>query len=464
MIFMAKKDKGTERKDEALSGDMLKTNKNLMKQLGEDESNATSVEPAKSTSSSQLKNNNKKLSSQQNTDTTVQSQSVAPEPEATLGELIAKRTKLLDQIQKYSIREKTDESNSRDPDQDARLKYQLKYEGDSIARIAASRKNELDNKLLLAAEIVQSIEILLNEKFVREASAKLTARQDLKGAKAAVITFNQSDEPLLKQIDELKKANNKKIVFKDEKALESFLEKKNKPNIDKNSKEAEAAIMLYEALDKLNQNDISATSTQLQNFEQYVNEKENTDIKKLFDEKKQDISKLSRGVETIHFRRAQILEQEQKMQQNRKVFLENLDKEYEQVNTEFQTLRKSLEQNIQNENEVAALETKRIASEKKGLPAEAKKDTEVTVKTVAKRVGRSLKNFAKNTKTKAKELGAKIKTTMGEAKDAVSKKLEPAKELKDAIARDNDGKPRNWRTTLLNQTDKLVRKITRGRS
>ena len=463
---MAKKDKGTERKDEALSGDMLKTNENLMKQLGEDESNATSVEPAKSTSSSQLKNNNKKLSSQQNTDTTVQSQSVAPEPEATLGALIARRTELLDQIQEYSIREhnKTDKSNSIDPDQDARLKYQLKYEKHSIERIAALRQMELDHKLLLAAEIVQSIEILLNGKFTREALAKLTARPDLKGAKKAVITFNQSDEPLLKQIDELKAANKNKVVFKDEEALESFLEKKNKPNIDQNSKETVSAIMLYDALDKLKQNDIAATSTQLQNFEKYVNDKENTDIKKLFDEKKQDISKLSQPVDTIHHRRAQILKQEQKMQQNRKVFLENLDKEYEQVNTEFQTLRKSLEQNIQNENEVAALETKRIASEKKGLPAEAKKDTEVTVKTVAKRVGRSLKNFAKNTKTKAKELGAKIKTTMGEAKDAVSKKLEPAKELKDAIARDNDGKPRNWRTTLLNQTDKLVRKITRGRS
>ncbi len=461
---MAKKDKGNKSKDEALSGDMLKKNENLMKQLGEDESNATSVEPVKSTSSIQLKNDNQEFLGQQNTDSTVQSQSFLPKT-ATLGELIAKRTKLLNEIQDYSIREKTDESNSRDPDHDARLKYQLKYEVDSIARIAGLRQMELDNKLLLAAEIVQSIEILLNGKFAREASAKLTARPDLKGAKTAVITFNQSDEPLLKQIDELKKANNKKIVFKDEEALESFLEKKNKPNIDKSSKEAEAAIMLYEALDKLNQNEIAATSTQLQNFKNYVNDKNNTDIKKLFDEKKQDISKLSQRVDNIHHRRAQILEQEQKMQQNRKVFLESLDKEYEQVNTKFQTLRKSLEQNIQNENEVAALEAKRIISEQKEPPIEAKKDTEVTVKTVAKRAGRSLKKFAQNAKTKAQELGVTVKSKLVQARDTIADTSvgRGVSSMKDAIVKDDHGQPRNWKETILNQKDKLVRKITRGR-
>ena len=70
-------------------------------------------------------------------------------------------------------------------------------------------------------------------------------------------------------------------------------------------------------------------------------------------------------------------------------------------------------------------------------------------------------------KEKAQELGTTIKTTIGEAKDKVSEKLEPVKKgvssLKDAIVNDNHGRPRNWKETIKNQKDKLVRKIRWGR-
>lgn len=140
--------------------------------------------------------------------------------------------------------------------------------------------------------------------------------------------------------------------------------------------------------------------------------------------------------------------------------IKKLEKEYEQVNTEFQRVR----QNIQNEQEQQALEAKRIKSGK--IEAENKSEGKAK-KSVAKSVGRSLKNFAKNAKEKAQELGTTIKTTIGEAKDKVSEKLEPVKKgvssLKDAIVNDNHGRPRNWKETIKNQKDKLVRKIRWGR-
>lgn len=162
---------------------------------------------------------------------------------------------------------------------------------------------------------------------------------------------------------------------------------------------------------------------------------------------------LEAEITTVQSQGKKNIQQEETAYQER---INKLEKEYEQVNTEFQMVR----QNIQNEQEQQALEEKRIKSGQ--IEAENKSEGKAK-KSVAKSVGRSLKNFAKNAKEKAQELGTTIKTTIGEAKDKVSEKLEPVKkgvsDLKDAFIKDDIGSRRNWKEIIKTKKNNLINKI-----
>lgn len=156
--------------------------------------------------------------------------------------------------------------------------------------------------------------------------------------------------------------------------------------------------------------------------------------------------------------RTQSAQNIQKAKQDYDTQKTKLDTEFDTIDKEYQSVKLQEQKIYQASSESAVKKPVKNNVAVVDQPSEG-------VKGVAKRVGRSLTNFAKNTKTKAQELGTEIKTKLGEAKEEVSKKLEPVKkgvsELKKTIIKDNHGTPRNWKEIIKEKKNTLINKITR---
>ena len=277
-------------------------------------------------------------------------------------------------------------------------------------------------------------------------------------------------QEFVKKVKEIKDQNKQEVIFKDDGELKQFKSTMPKFTPDK-TKESLAILQLSDALNDLTKVDVNIYGSDInavkKSLEIYTQLAEEAHFKTIY---KGGIPKFDE-INTIENNRTEVLKQEQKIA-FRKQQIEDVQKHSQEADAPMKSqlgelteeakknagkinVHKDFEESIMDKVNELNEKLEALNQEIDEHPANSKnKRTKLqTVKAAVQKVGDKVQRLTNKAKEKAHALGVTVKSTVSQAQDTIAntKVGRGVSSLKDAIVKDNNGNPSNWKETIKNK-------------